>query len=490
MAGQLGIWHAQQLHPGNSIFNMGEYIEIRGEVDTDLFEAVVRKVVQEADAFHLRFEGTADEVPRQYFDIRNDWTFHLIDVSGEEDRRSSAESWMLADMRRPVDLQGTELFTQALFKVEDELYFWYQRTHHIIGDGLGGSLVATRVAAVYTEMLAGGSADDGAFPSSSALMDADAEYRASEDFRRDREYWAELLSDRPEVTGLSGRKPSGTPDGMTRHTLHVPSDVAAELRISARRLGMSVSGLSIAATAAYLHRVTGQEDVILGVPVMGRATALRNLPGMTAYVVPLRLEVQPTSTVKELVKQVSRSTRNALRHQRYRYEDIIRDLKLVGRSGVYPLLVNIVAFDYDLRFGDAPSDVRGLGGIHFNDLSISVYDRSTDKSISIVVDANPDLYSEEASYEHAAKFLEVLKWMARSGAEERIHQLDLMTEGERRRGAGGGRAPHRRGRLVDGTLGAGRLHRVRRTPRRRGATVGGTSRPVRRLHPLAADAPR
>jgi nonribosomal peptide synthetase DhbF len=55
-------------------------------------------------------------------------------MSSEPDPRSAAEDWMWAGMRRPVDLAGSgELFTQAVFKVSEDLFFWYQRTHHIIG---------------------------------------------------------------------------------------------------------------------------------------------------------------------------------------------------------------------------------------------------------------------------------------------------------------------------------------------------------------------
>lgn len=92
MAGQLGMWHAQQLQPGNPVFNMGEYIEIRGPVDIALFETAVRTTAGEVDCLHLRFEGSADEVPRQFFDRRPDWTFHVLDVSAAADPMAGARS--------------------------------------------------------------------------------------------------------------------------------------------------------------------------------------------------------------------------------------------------------------------------------------------------------------------------------------------------------------------------------------------------------------
>ncbi|MBT3155476.1 amino acid adenylation domain-containing protein, partial [Streptomyces sp. CHD11] len=432
MAGQLGVWHAQQLDPNNPIYNMGEYIEIHGRIDGDLFEAAARRVVAEIDCFSLRFEKAADGIPRQYVKPHSDWPFHLVDVSAEENPRSSAMNWMRADMRRPVDLQDGDLFTHALFKVDEDLFFWYQRLHHVIADGLAGSRTAGRLAAVYTALSAGEPVPDGAPPSCSVLMDADAAYRASTEFEADRAYWTERLADLPPTVSLSGREPSTTPHALTRHTLHIAPDAAADLKSSARRMGTNLAGLAMAASAACLHHATGQQDVILGVPVMGRKTALRDVPGMTANIIPLRLSVEPEVTVRELVKQVSRGVRDALKHQRYRYEDILRDLKLVGRSGIYPLLVNIVSFDYGLKFGDAPSRPHGLGGINFNDVSISVYDRSFDGSISVIVEANPDLYTREALHRHAARFLDVMTWMAGAAAEDRVHRMMLMSRSERR----------------------------------------------------------
>ncbi|NJP75297.1 condensation domain-containing protein, partial [Streptomyces sp. C1-2] len=237
------------------------------------------------------------------------WPFHTVDLSETEDPRARAAEWMRADLRRPVDLRGGELFTEALLKIEDGLFFWYQRIHHIIADGLAGSRIASHVAAVYTALRDGTPLPGEALPSASVLMDADAEYRASADFAQDRQYWTERLAGLPRAIGLSGREPSGTPRELTRHTLHVPAGAAAELRSSARRLGTSVSGLALAANAVYMHRATGQDDLVLGVPVLGRKTALRDIPGMTANIIPLRLAVRPKDTVGELVKQVSRGVR-------------------------------------------------------------------------------------------------------------------------------------------------------------------------------------
>lgn len=153
-AAQSGIWLSQRLDPTNPIFNIAEYIEIHGEIDPALFESVLRRIVAEAETLRIRVveeDGSASQVVEEH----DDWDMDLFDVSDEDDPRASAEEWMRAEARRPVDPTSGPLFAFALFKVADDHWFWYQRYHHIVMDGLGLSLVGGRVAGLYTALAAG-----------------------------------------------------------------------------------------------------------------------------------------------------------------------------------------------------------------------------------------------------------------------------------------------------------------------------------------------
>ncbi|RKR86482.1 amino acid adenylation domain-containing protein [Micromonospora pisi] len=432
MAGQLGIWHAQRLQPDNPVFNIAEYVDIHGVIDSALFETAVRKVVSEVDAFHLRFDEDANGLPVVRFDDSDDWEFRIVDMCGADDAHAAAIAWMRADAARPVSPHGGDLFTLALLKVADERHLWYQRTHHIIGDGFGGSLVAARVAETYTALTAGEDPPAPAPPSVTVLMDADAAYRASADFEADRAYWAEVLADLPAPVSLSGRRPGATPHRLIRRTRDLAPDIARLRRSSARRYGTSLTVLAVAAGALCLHRATGTRDVVIGLPVIGRVgSLLRAVPGMTANVLPVRLTVRPGTTAAELVKQTSQAIRGALRHQRYRTEDMLRDLRLIGRGNLYSLLINVMSFDYDLTFGSAASTAYNIAGLHFNDFSVSVYDRSASGGMSVVADANPDLYDEEAISRRSANFLAALDWLGHAATGDRIEHFELLDDAER-----------------------------------------------------------
>ena len=135
----------------------------------------------------------------------------IIDVSAEADGRGSAEAWMKADLAQPIELSTGPLFGFALFKTSADQFLWYARYHHVVMDGFAMSLVARRVADVYTQLCDGQVPSRRSFGSLAALLDDEADYRASEQYATDRKYWLENLADRPDPLG-----PAGSPVGGLR----------------------------------------------------------------------------------------------------------------------------------------------------------------------------------------------------------------------------------------------------------------------------------
>jgi hypothetical protein len=183
-AAQLGIWFAQQIDPSSPAYNIGEYLEIQGSIDPILFKEALRRVVTETEALRLQISDHADG-PRQIIGPPSSWSMPIIDVSAEPDPRAAAESWMQADLARPIDPTRGQLFGYALFKASADRFFWYARYHHIVMDAFGMWLIARRTANLYTQLAVGRTTQDGSFGSLAVLLEEDAAYRASEQFALD-----------------------------------------------------------------------------------------------------------------------------------------------------------------------------------------------------------------------------------------------------------------------------------------------------------------
>jgi amino acid adenylation domain-containing protein len=428
-AAQLGVWIAQELSPGTAIYNIAEYIEIHGPIDPILFETALRQVVGETQTLHLRFEE-AEDGPRQLIGAVPDWSFQIIDVSAEADPREAAESWMRTDMARPVDPKLEVPFGHTLFRFGSDHFAWYQRYHHIVIDGFGASLVAQRLAQVYTALVAGHSPGPSPLDPISSLLEADAEYLASDGHARDRHYWLGRFDDRPEPVSLSDDR-SASSRHVLRQTDYLPASVLDALREAARPAGTTWTQTIIAAMAAYLHRMTGAHEIILGLPVHARiGLVLRRVPGMTSNVLPLRLTVQPESSLSDLVRQVAREVRRVLRHQRYRGESLRRDLQNIepGRRLFGPT-VNVMAFDYDLRFAGHSTTVHNLSNGPVEDISLSVYERSSSAGLRFDFDANADSYSADTLADHRRRLMHLFAAMA-ADPERAIGRIAMLTPEE------------------------------------------------------------
>src|SRR5580700_7831623 len=425
------MWFAQKFSSPDSIFNLAESIEIHGPIDPVLFEGALRQAGSEAETVRVRFIEQSDG-PRQLISPVLNTTFPFIDVSSEPDPRGTAESWMMAELTRPVDLLTGQYWVCALFKAAPDRYFWYHRSHHIVMDGFTGGLFARRVAQIYSALAEGRSPEEATFGPLVLLLEEETSYRGSERFARDRQYWLKHFADRPAALSLADQRRQNV-GGLLRQTTHLSAESVKALRATAQASGASLPQIMIAAAAAYLYRMTGVEDLVIGLPVAARPKGgLRRVPGMVANAVPLRLAMSPSMSATSLIREVGRQVREAIRHQSYRYEDLRRDLNLLpANQHLFTTVINIEPFDYDLRFAGHPATTHNLSNGSGDDLAVFVYDRGDGKGLRIDFDANPALYSAKDLAHHQQRLVRLVDAIVRD-PDRPIGEMDILDAEERR----------------------------------------------------------
>src|SRR3984893_125408 len=431
-AAQAGMWYAQKFSSPDSIFNLAELIEIHGPIDPALFEAALRQAGFEAETVRVRFIEQSDG-PRQMICPRLDASFPFIDVSAEPDPRAAAESWMMAELTRPVDLLTGLLWVCALFKAAPDRYFWYHRSHHIVMDGFTGGLFARRVTEIYTAFAEGRSPEEDTFGPLVMLLEEEATYRGSERFARDRQYWLEHFADRPAALSLADQRRQNV-GGLLRQTTPLSAESVKALRATAQASGASLPQIMIAATAAYLYRVTGVEDLVIGLPVAARPKGrLRRVPGMVANAVPLRLAMSPGMSATSLIREVGRQVRDAIRHQSYRYEDLRRDLNLLPTNQhLFTTVINIEPFDYDLRFGRHPATTHNLSNGSADDPTVFVHGCGDWEGLLDGFDANPALYAAKDLADHQQRLVRLVDAIV-ADPDLPIGGIDILDAAERGR---------------------------------------------------------
>lgn len=391
-AAQEPVWLAQRLAPTNPHYNAAEYIEIRGPLDVPALEAAVRATVTEADALNMRFvehQGRLTQHPRP----AGNWPFPVVDLRAEPDPLHAAERWMAEDLDRLVDLTIGPVFGHALLVLTPEHHLWYHRCHHIALDGYGFFLIAQRVAQRYSGLGRSGRW----FGTLREVVADDHAYQLSPRREVAREFWRARFADHDHRSVASFSDQVTVPSGhVRRHRTELPAEVRTGLRRLAGSAGINWADLVLAVVARQLHRRTGATEVVLGWVVMGRlGTPAARTPAMVTNIVPMRITV-PGEDLLDIARSVADEQRAVHPHVRYRGEHLRRDLRLLGGARrLFGPVVNVLPFDYDLKFGASRGDATNVstGAQAIEDIVINLHVRA-DRALDLDLDANPACYDQ------------------------------------------------------------------------------------------------
>ncbi|MEE4540410.1 amino acid adenylation domain-containing protein [Streptomyces sp. V4-01] len=406
---QQGVWYGQHVDPDSPKYNIAECLEIRGGVDETLFAGAVAQTLDRYDSLNVEFVAE-DGVVRQRVVPRApgaDHRLRVIDLSGREDPVAAAEQYMAGDMAT-VDTIDAPRHHFALLRLGPALHYWYTRYHHIAIDGLSGSVVAREIADLYTRTVRGedtGARRPGAASVRELVADETA-YLASERYEADRAYWTARFADRaagqvadaadrPLIARRGDTGPRSAPGTDVR--LHGGDTLPVAVLDGLRRLAATArtdwSAALVAAVAAYVGGATGRRDVTVGIASTGRHGGLRHAVGMTANVLPVRVDLAAHPTLGGLVRAAADEMRGALRHRRFSREQLARELRVAdGSARLTDIVVNVMGYDYGLDFAGSPADSRLLSIGPVDDVSLFVSERSEEAGPLIGLDAAPGLY--------------------------------------------------------------------------------------------------
>jgi amino acid adenylation domain-containing protein len=226
--------------------------------------------------------------------------------------------------------------------------------HHIVSD-------ATSLGNVLRELTAllSGQALPAA-PAADYRSYAGARVRAAEAAeRRDLPYWRDTLAQPPgplELPADRPRRPGHQPLGSAV-PVEIEPALAARLAAlaGARRIGLQA--VLMAGYAALLHRLGGQDDLVVGVPVSERPDGHEDTVGLYLNTLPLRLRLDPGLTGAGLLDAVGQGMGALLGHRDLPFSRIVEALAPARTEGRTPLLHTVLdwrdAADEPARFTGA-----------------------------------------------------------------------------------------------------------------------------------------
>jgi hypothetical protein len=191
---------------GIDVTNLGgpelaKEVTIYGSVDPPTLQKAVDRLIAAYDALRIRIRREEGEY-YQYIAPELSYQFPCYDFSGSANPSRCCRDWMNQQFMQAFD--DDNLFQLALIKESDNHYYFFVKTHHVITDGWGHSLIYRQLIDNYNRLRTGVTWEDRE-PSYTDFIVADQTYRESDSCRNDAEFWRRKYREQPEP--LLNRKP-------------------------------------------------------------------------------------------------------------------------------------------------------------------------------------------------------------------------------------------------------------------------------------------
>ncbi|WP_236243923.1 non-ribosomal peptide synthetase [Streptomyces sp. CC210A] len=380
---QHALWFLHRAVPDGGDYNVTRAFRVTGTVDPQAFRAALRAVVARHPSLRLAIT-TRDGSP--YADVRDAGAPEVEVADGRDWSDERVASWYRDVATRPFDLgSGTPLRAALLRRGDDWLFAL--SLHHIVCDVSSFAIVVADLAAALR--------GEQAAPHPLPLPAAPREHG---------DFWlSELDGELPTLTLPDlGRPEAGGP----RESLafQVP---AAPLAEYAREHGLTLHNLLLAAYQVLLHRLSGQSDLIVGVPTAGRTDrSLAEWVGYLVNVVPVRSTHRPELPFAEFAAATHRHVLDVLDHADTPLSDIVR-LVNPGRDTATATIFQAMFTCYTASLPGAVGIVTGderaelaAGAVTLH--GHAVPDHTTQSDLGLNVAIREDVLDFQIQYDSAA----------------------------------------------------------------------------------------
>ncbi|MFF9348188.1 MupA/Atu3671 family FMN-dependent luciferase-like monooxygenase [Streptomyces sp. NPDC014734] len=335
--GQERIWFLERLLPGRTAYNEVKAIRLRGALDTEALRTALRRLVVRHEGLRTVFRQAGDSAVQLVREAAGPG-FDVVDgVLGPEDAVQEA---LATESARRFDLENGPLFVSRLVRTAVDEHVLVLSFHHIVVDAASATVLCRDLSALYRAEREG---TDAGLPALTwSYVQHAREQRAAADgpdSARDLAHWRHVLGGDLPVLELPTDRPR--PAEMTSEGRAVFRSLDPELSERVRRLSRghraTLFMTLVAGWAAMLQRVTGQEDIVIGVPVSDRPQRAEELIGFFVNTLALRVDLAGDPGFATLLDRVRTVALDAYDHAGTPFEEVVRVLAPPRRTDRTPV---------------------------------------------------------------------------------------------------------------------------------------------------------
>lgn len=401
---QMRVYTAQSMNGDSTTYNVPYVFQV-DSVDIHRLQNAINGLIARHESLRTHFENKDGNI----IQVINDAAECKVEILDSDDITAFIRSFDLgeAPLLR-VGVYGNTIMIDM---------------HHIITDGGSMPVFLNELNELYM----GRSIDN-----------APVQYKQfavqKQDHTESEKYWLSVYSDEVPVLEINTDYHRGQKQSFNGSAIYDSVDIELHNKILAFCKVQNItpyvfymSGFNI-----LLSKFSGNEDVVVGMPISGRGAKYLDTIGMFVNTIALRNKPVGTKTVAAFLQEVKENSVNAINHQDYPYGELVKklDIHTPDRNPLFDVMFAYQSEQMtDVVFGDKKAELLPVP------ITTSKYDFTfnvmpRDNDIIIMTEYCTDLYKERTMQRFIDGYKLVLEQLLCSSAE--IKDIVAITEAEQR----------------------------------------------------------
>lgn len=417
---QQRIWFLQRLHEDSRVYQIPFAARLQGDVDGEALQQALSLLERRHDALRLRVSA---DVPEQ----------RLVPPGGLNlqchDGPCTEQDLELAPMPFGFD---NPLVRVALYREGPSECVLLCSVHHIVFDGWSAEILVRELNQAYEAVVRG------VVPAWPTL---ELDYLSHVAWERQQQpaglasLKAALLP-LPERLRLPLDLPRPAMQGIAGgvEVFRLDASRGRALKAYARDTGVTLFPVLLALVGTFLHRHTGQDDLIMGCPAANRELEqTQGMLGLFVNTLAIRTQLCPDGSFDELLPGVDKAFQCALAAQSYPFEKLVDALEVERDTSRNPLFDVFVALEdatwHD--YGQHPLRMQPVTLPHrHSKFDLSFYFRETEPdAYEVHLEYRTDLFTGETARNMCERLSTLADAVLRRDGTP-LSALDIMPERE------------------------------------------------------------
>ncbi|MBI6547333.1 non-ribosomal peptide synthetase [Xenorhabdus lircayensis] len=379
---QRRLWFINQFEKRTTVYNISIALRLSGPLDQQALQITLHTLIQRHESLRTTFvevEGEPQQVinPEGRSELR--WV-DLSNISPPEKEIKLQRHRLEEAVEHKFDLQTGPLIRGCMLILNPNEHMLLITMHHIIFDNWSTSILFREFSELYKACCE--RKDNSLKPLFVQYADYVQWQRSwiqGNRLEKQFNYWHARLEGiiSPLELPLDHSRPVVRSYNNASVDIILNKILSAKLKLFAQQHNMSLSMVLYAGWSALLSRLSGQTDIVVGIPTTHRQyPELENLIGLFTNTLALRVSVTAEISVEALLEQVKNVTLEAYEHQDIPFGQLIETLHPQHNQNHTPIVQTMFSLQRFLLHSEPENEVN------LSDLSITLEDKIHEPVIS------------------------------------------------------------------------------------------------------------